>query len=281
MSIIDPRIFSDGILDSFNPITLNEMDSVKLMNRTDTKFVFRVDFLEDFLNEIKENYRILIVDGNRISHYETLYFDTKDFHLFLDHHNGKANRFKVRYRSYSECNLTFFEIKIKNNKGRTHKVRIREKEVKYVIEGDCNALLNRYAPFPAEDLFPSLEVNFDRLTIVNKELTERVTLDMHLGFRNDILTKGYPGIVITEVKLDRSRHSGFIQLMHHHGIPEFRISKYCLGVSSLYDHIKKNNFKPKILQINKINQNALKTFSDCIPVSSVAFSGSSGFLTKV
>ncbi len=31
------------------------------------------------------------------------------------------------------------------------------------------------------------------------------------------------------------------------------MSKYCLGVSSLIDDVKRNNFKEKLLTLNKLN----------------------------
>ena len=72
-------------LNQFNPITLQEMDGVKLMDRTDTKFTFNINMLPVILGEAKEYYRILEVEGNRISRYKTLYFDTEDFDLYNNH----------------------------------------------------------------------------------------------------------------------------------------------------------------------------------------------------
>ena len=48
-----------NILNDFQSITLVEMERVKLMNRTDTKFAFSVDELTNFLNQIKHNYSVL------------------------------------------------------------------------------------------------------------------------------------------------------------------------------------------------------------------------------
>ena len=101
------------ILNDFDPITLSEMDSVKLMNRTDTKFVFKRTLLAELLPILKEQYRVLDIKGNLISSYKTLYYDTDNFQFFLDHHNGKGNRFKVRVRNYVESDLFFLEIKNK------------------------------------------------------------------------------------------------------------------------------------------------------------------------
>jgi len=108
-----------NILDQFAPITLSEMDSVKLMNRTDTKFIFTTNELPKLLEELKNDYRLLDINGNKISRYESLYFDTEDFQLYHQHRCGKLNRYKVRFRKYVESELNYFEVKFKNNKGRT------------------------------------------------------------------------------------------------------------------------------------------------------------------
>ena len=41
--------------------------------------------------------------------------------FFLDHHNRRVNRNKIRFREYVGSNLTFLEVKTKNNKGKTIK----------------------------------------------------------------------------------------------------------------------------------------------------------------
>ena len=84
------------ILKEFTPIALKEMDRVKLMDRTDTKFIFKYDQLHELLDQLKEDYSILEVNGNRLSRYESLYFDTKNFDLYHCHHRGKASRFKIK-----------------------------------------------------------------------------------------------------------------------------------------------------------------------------------------
>src|ERR1051325_3446585 len=106
-------------LSEFQPITLQEMDGVQLMDRTDTKFVFPIRELPAILEAVKPFYRSLEVSGTRMSKYETLYYDTHDLELYSRHHCGKMNRYKIRARKYVESNLHFFEVKYKNNKGRT------------------------------------------------------------------------------------------------------------------------------------------------------------------
>jgi hypothetical protein len=240
------------ILSEFEIITLDEMDSVGLMDRTDTKFVFKLDQLPFFLKNIINDYRILDIKGVRASKYETLYFDTEDFRLYMEHHKGKPNRYKIRSRKYVDSNLHFFEIKFKNNKGRTIKGRIKLPEIEQAIHGKSEEFLNSRTNIPANILLPKLWTNCSRITLVNKYSKERLTLDIGLNFKNDQHIKHLPNLVIAEVKQEKATYSPFIKLMRQKGIKEGSISKYCFGVIFLYDQIKRNNFKPNLLTINKI-----------------------------
>ena len=70
------------------------MDSVRLMNRTDTKFVFELDLLAKVLDEIKPHYYVLDINDKRMSSYRSLYFDTDDFEFYFEHHNGRQTAIK-------------------------------------------------------------------------------------------------------------------------------------------------------------------------------------------
>lgn len=238
-------------LEEFNPITLKEMDNVKLMDRTDTKYVFRLENLVAFLEEIKEDYRILEVNGHRISRYESLYFDTKNFDLYLSHHRGRPNRYKIRCRKYVESELHFFEVKFKNNKGRTIKNRVKQPQINTLIKDSAEILLLEKTPLNSCDLEAKLWVNYSRITLVNKNSPERVTIDINLNFKNDSNDKTIHNLVIAEVKQDKLVSSSFIKLMKKYHIREGSISKYCFGVLSLFT-IKHNNFKPNLNLLKKI-----------------------------
>ncbi|MGQ0828548.1 MAG: polyphosphate polymerase domain-containing protein [Bacteroidota bacterium] len=241
------------ILNDFTPITLEEMDAVKLMDRTDTKFVFKRTQLLVVVEELKNNYRILEVNGNRVSRYESLYFDTQNFDLYNNHHRGKLNRFKIRYRNYVESNLSFFEVKFKSNKGRTIKDRVKQKqEINGSIKDKAEALLNEKTPLRSANLEAKLWINYSRITFVNKNSPERVTIDVELNFKNDTQDQLIHNLVIAEVKQDKATTSAFIKLMKKHHIRQGSISKYCFGVISLFEKIKHNNFKEKITALNKI-----------------------------
>lgn len=239
------------ILNEFAPITLDEMDSVKLMDRTDTKFVFKKNQLPSILSQLQNHYRILDINGHKISRYESLYFDTTNFELYHKHQSGKLNRYKVRFRKYVESDLHYFEVKFKNNKGRTIKNRVKEKQIDGLIHSKADNLLKEKTPFDSSNLEAKLWVNYSRITLVNKTSPERVTLDINLHFKNDEQLKTIDDIVIAEVKQDKVATSTFIKLMKELHIREGSISKYCLGVITLFNKIKHNNFKPNIILLKK------------------------------
>ncbi len=236
------------------------MDSVKLMDRTDTKFVFHVQDLDAILSEIATHYRALEVEGTRWSPYETLYFDTESLDLYLRHHNQKLNRYKIRYRKYVNSNLHFFEIKFKNNKGRTIKKRIKELGIETEIKNNAKNLLESITDFKATDLKPVLYVNCSRATLVNTELEERLTLDVNLQFQMNGTELNFQPLVIAELKQSKVNvQSPFYRLMKHNRFRSSSMSKYCFGVTQLFPTVKANNFKPKILTLKKIVNAATTT----------------------
>jgi len=241
------------ILQTFDPITLQQMDGVKLLDRVDTKFMFNARNLPSILEAMKADYYILDIAGKRFNHYETLYFDTAGFDLYRLHHNGKQNRYKFRSRRYVESDLHYFEVKFKNNKGRTIKERIKRPEIVHEITGKSEELVRSASSVDPSVLQPRLWVNYVRITFVNKRSQERLTIDTGLHFVEDGRKVEYSGLVIAEVKqgngLDKSP---FIALMKSNGIRENSISKYCLGVISLHPEVKQNRFKPIMIYLNKL-----------------------------
>lgn len=240
-----------NILNEFSPITLQEMEGVKLMDRTDTKFVFTFEELPFILNEAKDNYKVLDVNGYKISRYESLYFDTPNFDLYYNHHRGKANRFKVRCRKYVESDLNFFEVKFKSNKGRTIKDRVKQSSIDGIIKDKAEKLLREKTPMQPDKLEAKFWVNYSRITLVNKHSPERVTIDLDLTFKNADQDKTIHNLVIAEVKQDKALGSPFLKLMKRRHIREGSISKYCYGVISLFEKMKHNNFKLKLILLKK------------------------------
>jgi hypothetical protein len=229
------------------------MDNVKLQDRIDTKFMFREDILPLVLEAMKEEYYALDINGMRYNHYETLYFDTENFDLYLRHHNGRVNRYKFRARRYVESNLHFFEVKFKNHKGRTIKDRIKRPEIYSFICDTSHELVRNISNINPDTLVAKIWVNYRRMTFVSKHSEERVTIDTKLTFIDDQQKIPISGLVIAEVKQGSSKDkSAFVSLMRKYHVKEKSISKYCLGVISLNKNIKQNNFKPTLIYLQKL-----------------------------
>lgn len=241
-----------GIMEQFEPISLEEMDGVKLMNRMDSKYVFTRDQFERIMEEVRKYYRILEIEGKRASRYKTLYYDTPTLDLYYNHHRGKLNRYKIRHRTYVESNTGFLEVKFKSNKGRTIKNRIKKYDVPFSWEDESEQFLNGILPFQPKMLVPVLWINYNRHTLVSKSGKERVTIDLDLEFVRDDHTHKLNNVVIAEVKQDKRESSVFAKVMKKYHIREGAISKYCLGMAMVYNDIKKNNFKRKLLSIKHI-----------------------------
>jgi VTC domain len=239
-------------LNKFAPISLQEMDGVKLMNRTDTKFTFNINQFDIALNEILNDYRILEIEGKRLSKYKTLYYDTEKYNLYSKHHNGHLNRYKIRHRTYVESNIGFLEVKFKNNKGRTIKDRIKQKEVTETWNEKSQDFLVKMLPFEPNTLAPVIWVNYSRLTLVNKTSPERLTIDLNLEFVKGEHANLLSDLVIAEVKQENKKASPFINAMKKLHIREGSISKYCMGIALMCDDVKKNNFKEKLINIKNI-----------------------------
>jgi hypothetical protein len=252
-------MFSDRIaeaLNSFEPITLLEMDRVKLMNRVDTKFAFSVTEFLQLLPELKSHYRILEIEGTRTPFYESLYLDDSEFTFFRDHHNGRTNRFKVRFRKYVESNLVFLEIKHKY-KGRTDKRRIKVDEIPSELKEKHTDFINGVVT-NQPSLKPVMWNSFNRLTLVNKTENERLTLDFNLTFKWDDHRILFDNLIIAELKQETvNRNSAFYELMKSKCIRPYRLSKYCIGSIELFGgRLRFNRFKKKILKLKKINSYA-------------------------
>ncbi|MBX3053401.1 MAG: polyphosphate polymerase domain-containing protein [Caldilineaceae bacterium] len=249
----DSMTFLERLMGRFDPISLKEMDDVALLDRTDTKYVLQTGQLQQALAQLTDQYRVLTIQGNRLNHYQTVYFDTPGFALYKRHHDGSHSRYKVRSREYVDSHLAFLEVKFKTNKNRTIKSRMQTPDVVTEFDRGTSDFVHAHYPDDPAVLEPKLWNQFIRITLVSKQNVERLTLDVNLEFERDRARAGMPGIAIAEVKQDGFNiQSDFIRQMRKMGVRPSGFSKYCMGVATLYDEVKKNNFKPRMLHVGKL-----------------------------
>jgi hypothetical protein len=242
------------ISEQFDPISLKEMDCVSLMSRIDTKYVINLALLEQVLSEIHPYYFVLEIDKNRCFPYVSLYYDTIEDFMYLAHHNGRLDRYKIRFRKYIDSDLTYLEVKHKIKGTRTVKERIRVEDFETSLSKKSLDFINKNTPFEGHILKPVIYTDFNRITLVNKNLSERVTIDTYLTFHsngNDHQT--FANSVIVELKRDiSSGKTLLIDTLQKYGAYPEGLSKYCLARVLVDENIKKNNFKEKLIQLNKI-----------------------------
>ncbi len=244
----------DEMLADFEPVSLSDIDQVRLMDRVDTKFLFHEKELMKILEMMQPHYRVLEVNHVRNSRYETRYLDTADFAMFHSHLHGKFNRYKIRYRSYPDSGTSFIETKCKTNKGRTIKKRMEVNELGEGLNEPVKDFAERLVPYPFSSLNPALHVSYSRITMVHRDFSERLTIDTGLRFSTPGKRHSLSGLTIAEIKRGVATHAPFERMLHSLKINPFSISKYCTGVCLLADGVRKNNYKYKILRINKILQ---------------------------
>ena len=228
------------ILQQFEPISLAEMEGVKLMNRIDTKFVMPASLLPELLALAQTSYFVQQAAGKRTGDYDTVYYDTEDLDMYIRHHDRQLVRQKIRVRTYVESELFFLEIKRKNNKGRTKKKRISLPSATLTADTvgqgkqtwRADEFIAAKSRYRFEQISPRLRTTFTRI--------------------RSGATVSYPEPVIVELKRDGNVASPMIGIMQQLRIKPLKVSKYCIGTALTTPEVKKNRFKAKIRMIEKI-----------------------------
>ncbi len=240
------------LVDRLEPIALEEMSEIRLMNRTDTKFVTNKDKLTRLLELAEGKYFAQYHDGTRIATYMTTYWDTDDHIFYMSHHNGRVPRQKIRVRTYLDNGISFLEVKTKNNHGRTRKRRIQVPSQEQLASGD--EFITNQTHHNLQDIHPTVQNRFHRITLVNYGKTERLTIDFDVEFDNMETEKhrSTGQLVVIELKRDGNTHSPIMEILRQLRIKPAGFSKYCIGSVLTNPALKHNLFKPKLVTINSL-----------------------------
>jgi len=243
----------EQIIKSFDTVPSREITKVKLQTRFDSKFIFRDNLMPLILEQLKDDYKILTQQGHYSSSFETLYFDTPKNLFYRDHHNGKRNRIRIRYRKQVESESVFFEINYQNKKGRATKKKIAVADIKTELgQVEIDFLRKVLKKKQIEKLRPYLSNSFSRIILYSKDTNERITLDFneHFGFQGK--NSNFPGVVFAEIEQEiLTRNSPFLSVLKKLIIRSEKIGKYSFGMS-IFGKQKSNSFKEIKIRINKI-----------------------------
>jgi len=240
------------ILETFESVGLGDIESVKLLNRVDTKFVFAASKLENLLQQLSNDYYVLEIENCKRCDYLTVYYDTAEYYFYYQHQTGRYPRGKVRVRTYLNTGQTFLEIKIKNNHSKTFKDRIVIKSEEDILKKKSKKFIESRLPVSTDELKPDIKVRYSRITLVSRNFSERLTIDMNLSFEFGDNSTDLKQLAILELKQDKNSKSPARAIMLKERIFKSGLSKYCLGIAFIHPEVKTNNIKEKIRKINKL-----------------------------
>ncbi len=231
---------SSFIENRFDCIELSNLTNNKLLSRFDRKYIIPTEKILELLTLASNNYLVLKID-NKVQHeYVSTYYDTKDYELYLKHHNGRKVRYKVRLREYIDSRLKFAEIKLKGKNKITNKFR---KSIEFEKNGEeeLYQLIHEHTNHNIE-IQQSIGISYKRITLFHRTINQRVTIDTDICFYNSNEKIPLQNLAILEIKYSGIRHQSktpFSHLIHKF---EHNFSKYCIGIALLHPEIKHNNF---------------------------------------
>ena len=219
------------VLGTYDRISLEEMKDVRLMNRIDTKYVTTVPVLIEILKRAKPNYYAQFIDGECMMPYYTLYYDTEDTDMYIQHLRGRKRRQKIRIRKYEATNISFLEVKNKNNKGRTKK-----KRTEYLTPNEdvFTAFITEHGNYPVDALSQMIDTNLRFHNLVTQQ------------------TCRLDDLVIIELKRDGNTHSPILEVLRELRVQPAKFSKYCMGMAITNPKLKNNRFKPRLRFVEKL-----------------------------
>jgi hypothetical protein len=238
------------LIEPFQPISLTHLDAkADMLDRRDNKYVVRADILQLALGEMIPQFDILEIDCKRDFTYDTCYFDDAERSAYFDHHKGRRIRCKVRMRKYVDAGLCFVEVKLKHMRGMTIKERLRCPVEMYGKMNDeamqfvASSYRELYGRAYNRELRPTVEMRYQRATLVAKQGGERVTIDTGIVFEG---TSGSQTIdsdlILVEVKSGNANGIADKILRRLHQHPTNTCSKYCVAMAALNEVSKTNKF---------------------------------------
>lgn len=240
---------------------LEDIESVALMDRYDSKFLVPEHWLSHTLTRLPDH-AVLSIANSLSTTYRNLYFDSPNNVCLQQHVRGKTTRFKVRIRHYTNTEVTFLEVKLRDVYGKTAKHRV----VRNASTWDAplneaeQEFLSCHLGDIASQLSPALESRFERFTLVDLQEGERLTFDLGVEFKTPNSEEGWQAplahVSVVEWKQNSVNHQGsLIQALRSHperrgplGRP-LRMSKYLLGRRTLQPDLDFKTYRPALRDV--------------------------------
>ena len=231
-------------------ISLDELVAVAaLQTRVDRKYALERSEAAEVLSALDPSTRVLEIDGERASAYESVYFDTPDLLSYRMAATARRRRFKLRTRSYLDTAEAFLEMKSRGARSTTVKERLpysMDDRERLTVEGRdyADAALGAIGiETPARlELRPTLVTRYDRTTLFSPPSLGRATIDTALVWEDaDGRVLRRPLLVIVETK--SGAQAGEIdRLLWSRGHRPATVSKYGTGLAALRGDLPSNKW---------------------------------------
>ena len=234
------RLDADPICD-LPAIDLPELlERAALQDRMDRKYLLPTGEMHTLVDALRDDARVLEIDGHRDFAYESVYFDTPDLVCYLQAARRRRRRFKVRTRTYVDAAECYLEVKTRDHRGHTVKYRqTHDAGLPTTLTQDGRDFTDLIVATTSAsshddlDLHPTLITAYRRSTLFIPSSSSRMTIDTELRWTLDSgATVTLPGMTIIETKT-ASRPSAADRLLWRSGCRPTLISKYGTGLAAL------------------------------------------------
>lgn len=255
-----------GLLEAAPAVSLTELaDRAALLRRVDRKYLVDAGSLAGLLEALADadDLRVLDIDGRRTFDYVSTYVDSEDLECYRAAARRSRRRFKVRTRTYLDCDLSWLEVKLRGSRGHTEKHRMPvdlgpalRGDLPADRAGEVDAILQDWRLRPVTDwLSPVLRTEFRRATLYLPSSHSRVTIDTGLTWSDPAASGRHAptcsvpaGYTIVETKSNGAACAAdrLLWSSHHRPLP---LSKYAIGLALLRPGLPANRWHRTLREI--------------------------------
>ena len=225
-------------------------DLAPLDQRFDRKYVVDNQEAESFFAVLPQTLLVLEIGGHRSFSYESWYFDTADLESFRGTAHRRRRRWKVRTRTYTDTDTSMVEVKLREQRGQSRKLRLLEDSPsRHSLTTDgaefVNDALNKDGF--AETLTPTLRTSYERISVVDAETRVRLTADLNVRCQTvDGKEASVNGVVIETKSPDGP--GPLDRMLWRQGHRPVRLSKYATGMAATHSGLPGNKWHRTINQ---------------------------------
>lgn len=227
-------------------VGLAELDAqAALLTRRDRKYIVPVADAAQLIDAVRDEARVLEIDGRRRFRYESVYFDTPERTSYLTSARRRPRRFKVRTRAYLDTGRCVLEVKTRDARGRTVKTQHEHAlDRRARLDLPARELVGAFPEIGVTGrvLEPALTTRYTRSTLLLGADDARATLDSEVTVvAPDGRTATLAGMVIVESK-SAGAPSVVDRLLWSLGHRPVKVSKFGTGLAALNPDLPANKW---------------------------------------